>query len=244
MIVRTILNSTLILLASNLTLQGQPTYNNGHGQGYSMISTSTSTVLVYDGGFGQGYANAYNIDILQNNFNGGANDGYTAEYSEMDSPLYSGGTSDGHDEASPNPILMSFLGGADDGYTSEDVFEPFIWTGAIGTGWNVAGNWNRNIIPDILRPVIIPDGVPNWPMLNAGIFRVGSDTDQLAAFKCGNILIESNAQMVARVNSYIENYNQFSIEGLFTLRNPAFGSFSNFVNGNLIIETSGNLIFE
>ena len=47
------------------------------------------------------------------------------------------------------------------------ILGALVWTGAINTDWNVAGNWSCGILPDQTKPVQIPD-VANKPVLGTG----------------------------------------------------------------------------
>ena len=43
------------------------------------------------------------------------------------------------------------------------------WTGASSTDWATAGNWNINSIPISEAKIIIPSGVPNYPVLTSAV---------------------------------------------------------------------------
>lgn len=47
----------------------------------------------------------------------------------------------------------------------------FVWTGAISSSWNLAGNWSDNVVPNAASSVTIPDGATNQPA-TIGVTRV------------------------------------------------------------------------
>ena len=48
------------------------------------------------------------------------------------------------------------------------IIGTLVWTGAVSTDWNIAGNWSCGFLPDQTTPVQIPN-VANKPILSAGI---------------------------------------------------------------------------
>lgn len=44
-----------------------------------------------------------------------------------------------------------------------------VWTGAVSTDWNDAGNWNCGGVPTITSEVLIQAGKPNYPILNSNV---------------------------------------------------------------------------
>ncbi len=58
--------------------------------------------------------------------------------------------------------------------TSVVIVDYLIWTGAINSDWNVAGNWSCSVIPDLTRNVQVP-AVANQPVLNAGAAGMAKD---------------------------------------------------------------------
>jgi len=63
------------------------------------------------------------------------------------------------------------------GYSNEGVQQPFelfggityIWTGAISTDWNVAGNWSSDLVPTSTCNVTIPAAPSNQPILSTDV---------------------------------------------------------------------------
>ena len=39
------------------------------------------------------------------------------------------------------------------------------WTGAVSADWNVGGNWGLGLVPVAADSVLVPTGVPNYPVL-------------------------------------------------------------------------------
>ena len=52
--------------------------------------------------------------------------------------------------------------------TSVEISAANVWSGAVSTDWNVAGNWSCGGVPGASSSVTIPD-VPNKPVLGAGL---------------------------------------------------------------------------
>lgn len=44
-----------------------------------------------------------------------------------------------------------------------------VWTGAINSTWNTAGNWSTNTVPESSDDVIIPSGVLNYPIATGAV---------------------------------------------------------------------------
>ncbi len=44
-----------------------------------------------------------------------------------------------------------------------------LWTGAVDTDWNNAGNWNCGLIPTTTSEVVIPAGKPNYPVITLNV---------------------------------------------------------------------------
>ena len=63
------------------------------------------------------------------------------------------------------------------GYSNEGVQQPielfggitYIWTGAISTDWNVAGNWSSDLVPTSTCNVTIPSAPTNQPKLSIDV---------------------------------------------------------------------------
>lgn len=83
-----------------------------------------------------------------------------------------------------NHIIRFDFGGLDAGFTSVigdatgcDVIE---WDGSESTDWSNPANWTNNVVPDGNNEVIIPNGMPNYPVLDvdagAGNLTMGNTT--------------------------------------------------------------------
>ncbi len=60
------------------------------------------------------------------------------------------------------------------------------WTGAVGTAWDVAGNWLLNTVPQGYEDVIIPTGAPRYPVLTASTSVNNLELQQDATVSIGN----------------------------------------------------------
>lgn len=49
------------------------------------------------------------------------------------------------------------------------------WTGATSTDWNTTSNWDIGTVPVVANNILIPTGLVNYPLLNAGADGVGND---------------------------------------------------------------------
>lgn len=48
-----------------------------------------------------------------------------------------------------------------------------LWSGAISTSWNVAGNWLCGVAPDPGTDITVPSGVSRYPVLSSGTVDIG-----------------------------------------------------------------------
>jgi len=233
-------------MCSGMVAIAQPNYiyEGGNGGGYvSLIQFSTED-FTYSGGAGQGYTNSVVQTMQDYLYRGNIGDGYTVQKEEnFDRFIYTGSDDDGYTKVmaasnSPTPI---YNGGTNDGYVLAERCEDFIWTGAVGSGWLVSGNWNYNIIPDIKRRVIIPADVTTFPALNAGVFAIGENPNN-GGFECAAIWIQENAQLITRINNFIENYGEIRIDGTMRVRNSAVNALQNIESGIIQINPTGSLI--
>jgi len=199
---------------------------------------------IYEGGVGGG---SYAITLASSNayfYRGGDGDGFGGRSQVADVFLYTGGFGHGHESYHllSNEGYIS-EGGSSDGYAQKGLRTAFVWTGAIGTGWTVSGNWSYNIAPDINRPVIIPDGVPNYPYVNTGLFNIG-DSPNNGTYKCASLWIQENAFLQTRVNCRIENYGLIQIDGDMRVKKITADAFQNFAPGVVIVDQGGELIIK
>jgi len=230
----------LAFATSNMCAQPSGIYDGGDGQGYSKEEITTAIDHLYSGSDGEGYAYEFLLSNQDYINLGGIADGYSVSLdSSADDMFYLGGDDDGYasdKEITDNDYLH--LGGNDDGYVSILFRAPFIWTGSSGTGWNVATNWNYNIIPDISRAVIIPFDVPNYPYVNSGLMSIGLDPNQ-GDYLCASLWIQENALLVNRVNNRVENYGEVIIDGEMWVRKVTADAFINYPSGMVVVKGAG-----
>ena len=198
-------------------------FKGGQSDGFTISSKKVENQMVFEGGVGQGY--------------------FLAQASIQNTFIYKGGQNSGYfsDQWLSNRLAM-YRGGIDDGYASLIKLEDFVWTGSIGTGWLVAGNWNTNAIPNVTRNVIVPGDVSNFPHLNEGIFAIGENPNS-GAYACKTLWIQTGGLLLTRVNNFVENYGSILIDGTMEVKNPGFNAFRNDLNGQVIISQSGILKF-
>jgi len=223
-----IVKTTLVmfLLVGHTYAQNNAIFSGGNGDGFDQASIRQAlNNAIFSGGNGDGFDVASFRQALNNSiFAGGEGDGFgiVSIRQSVNNSIFAGGEGDGFDRVTLVGIV------------------PYVWTGAVGTGWLVAGNWSENVVPDINRPVIIPDGVPNWPFINSGLFAIG-DNPNNGSFQCASLWIQENALLVTRVNNKIENYALVTIDGEMSVRNPTADAFQNFADGSVIINDGGIL---
>jgi len=204
-------------------LRDQPTWEleeleeDGHD-----ISAFGSSTNIYIGSSGDGYA----FNKFSNSIN-----------------IYKGGSADGHATlVYVNNAISIFQGGSNDGYAKADKILSFVWTGNVGDGWNVTGNWMNGVVPNINSNVIIPPGALNFPAINAGVMSIGQDPNA-GNYLCRQINILSGAEMTFRLNAFLENYGDLDIRGTVFILNNDKGAVQNLNGGKINIRNGGRLEF-
>ena len=156
---------------------------------------------------------------------------------------FNGGSGDGYSSSSKSAQISISAGGYDDGYADAFFYTDFIWTGTVGTGWNVPSNWNNNVIPTIRSKVIIPSDVPNFPFVNAGLLSIGEIKNPSTYF-CRGVEIASGAEMTLRINATLENYSNLTIDGSLFILYSSNAAVKNLENGVIKIQEGGQMRFE
>lgn len=200
------------------------------------------TTAQFMGGFGDGYDLGIGLSTT-NIYSGGNKDGYALSEFNSSISIFSGGHHDGYSSYYYENSISIFNGGSHDGYASDEQLFYFIWTGTIGSGWNVGGNWSTGFIPDINARVIIPSAVPNFPAINSGTISIGDDPNA-AGFLCKQILIQSGAEMKLRINAFMENYGNIDISGSLIVLNTTANAVKNLSGGLISIRNGGELRFD
>lgn len=254
---------TFLCVAFSSTAQPAYIYEGGEGGGYSSISYNNINAYFFEGGNSDGFS-TMNLGLVNVYFyEGGDADGFSSmNSSTIDVYFYHGGSSDGFSSFTSGELNVYLLqGGNNGGYAENQVdysgttflegdigqgydlatkCEDFIWTGVLGTGWSVAGNWNYNTVPNGSRPVIIPAGAPNYPNVNAGILAIG-DNPNSGAFECKSIWIQDGGELITRINNFVENYGMILIDGSMLVKNSAPNAIQNLANGTIRISPTGIL---
>ncbi len=217
-------------------------YVGGNKDGYSMASFSNSTTI-YVGGEKDGYDGSATYVNTISIYRGGNKDGYARSDFNSSTNIYVGGRQDGYNVSAFNNSINIFSGGSRDGYSSLVLRKNFIWIGAIGEGWNVSGNWNDGITPNIHSNVIIPDGVPHFPKINAGVMNVGINLNG-GTYLCKSITIHDNAELTFRVNAFLENSGSIVIHGTVYGLNSDPLAIQNLPGGNISITSTGSMVIK
>jgi hypothetical protein len=79
----------------------------------------------------------------------------------------------------------------------------FVWTGAVSTAWNLAGNWSTSLIPTATDSVLIPAGPSNMPIVSAG-----SNAEK--------VVINSGASLSIAAGGTLNVYGDFVNTGIVT----------------------------
>lgn len=194
------------------------------------------------GGTTDGYASmTYNSPLFI--YTGGTTDGYALSSYSNPSSIFLGGSRDGSYTADYGNQKSIYKGGARDGYASDSKLLQFIWSGNIGSGWNVSGNWLNGIIPDINSRVVIPSGANHYPAINAGTMTIGQAPIP-GDFLCKQIEILDGAEMTFRINAFLENYGSMEILGNVYVLNTAIDAVKNLSGGLIYIRNGGQLSME
>jgi len=103
------------------------------------------------------------------------------------------------------------------------------WNGSVSSNWQTSGNWDGGSIPLASNDVTIPNGMPNYPVINNGIGTVAV---------CNDITIENSASVTIDPNGYMtvsgSITNNAGNSGL-VINSDATGT------GSLIHNTSGGV---
>ncbi|MCD4730274.1 MAG: hypothetical protein K8R74_06730 [Bacteroidales bacterium] len=97
-----------------------------------------------------------------------------------------------------------------DNFEIYEVAIPGLWTGAVSTSWNTAGNWDDLTVPTSTVSVTIPSGTPYSPYIGSGVVA-----------SCNNLTINSGATLthsgLLLNNSHLNVYGNFNSDyGTFT----------------------------
>jgi len=224
-----------ITLAAVSIAQPPESYYGGPGDGFHFMAYLSDS-SIYNSGPSDGFAFG---DFLPGNtiFEGGNSDGFANNIYINPSSIYISPSSDGFSAISYNNTNLLARGGDGDGFNVGNFLYYHDWTGIIGTGWLVAGNWKNNIVPNDSIRARIPAGVPNFPFINAGIFAIGSSTGN---FLCRDLLIEPDAQLTTRINAITEIYSKVEIKGLMTVKNQTPNTFTT-IGGTVVVYPGGEL---
>lgn len=228
---------SLPMLTMNISSMAQPpqAYYGGPVDGFASLTWYSSN-SIFQSGPGDGSVMAF---LFQENsiFEGGQGDGFNADVFMNPSSIFASAAYDGFSASSFMNSNQVMQGGASDGFAAENFLYYHNWTGLIGTGWNVAGNWENNIVPDDSIRARIPPGVPNFPFVNLGVFTIGSATGD---YLCRELLVEPGATMTTRINTVTEIYSRVEIKGLMVVKNQSPNTFK-VLGGTVLLHPGGEL---
>lgn len=94
----------------------------------------------------------------------------------------------------------------------------FYWTGNVNTDWQNTGNWSTSTIPTSSDNAIIPDGCPNYPVIDDGTTTA----------VCNNLTIEANSSVTIDTNGQMTVFgtvtNNRGVDGLIIKSGAGDGS--------------------
>ena len=225
--------SILILLIPIASI-GQ-LYSGGIGDGYAEVTFSQTESFTRGGPY-----DGYGVSLyknLESFFYGSEGDGYDQALYRTQESFFNGSEGDGYDVSFYHNNHSFFIGGTADGYVSDELLYYLKWTGAVGSGWNVASNWKGNKIPNDSTRVLIPASPVIMPAINAGTFLIGPEPG--GNYKCKSLWIQAGADLLTRVNCFVINRSEIIIDGVFRFRNPATNAILN--EGKIVIKSGGIL---
>lgn len=194
---------------------------------------------LFQGSNGDGFA----VDIWEGPglfYRGQAGDGFARAMLQAPGLFYRGHSGDGYAGSEFSNPQTLYAGASSDGFSRGQYLYYHVWTGLVGTGWLIAGNWTDNIIPTEDLRVRIPATAPNMPAINAGFFKIGTEAG--ADYTCKALWIESGADLLGRINAFIENHSLITIDGTLRWKNQATNSFINAPGAEIIVTTGGILM--
>ena len=200
----------------------------------------------FKGGISDGFTLAHFNSPSIGHYQGGHDDGFSfSDYNSSSVKFFNGGKSDGYTTAT---ILVGdnfqYHGQYSDGFGIQNLYQVYVWTGNVGSGWNINGNWNTGQIPSMRHTVVIPSTASTWPGINAGTFVIKKDPTDIGSYFCNELHIEPGAQLLTRINCFVRNYGSINIEGLMRVKNIASDAFKNMQGGQIEIINGGILRFE
>ncbi len=84
------------------------------------------------------------------------------------------------------------------------------WTGNINTDWNNAGNWCGASIPSFADNVVIPTGVPNYPVISAG---VNASVNSITINSSASLTLTGSGNLTLSNNGAFTNNGTFTATG-------------------------------
>jgi hypothetical protein len=206
----------------------------GSGDGWGKNTTGTSTM---------NDQTLYSIS--------GSGDGWYYGTSGMTTPniqeLYCySGTGDGHNgSAFYGTFQTGFiycLGGAGDGFRNDTSSMHYlgygIWTGGASDRWTMATNWKYNTLPDSSTLVLIPGGVPFYPLLNQSL----SVSSPAGNYKCKRLDIMSGGQLTAKKNVIVNG--TLNVKGILNFMSDPGNTIVILQSGTLKVQSGGQVNIE
>ena len=204
----------------------------------ALASCNPSALAQFTGGNADGYSQG-EFEPSGSIFNGGYQDGFGQSYYNSSGTLYRGKYHDGFEVSTFNSPGSIHRGDTTDGYASALFLYYHKWTGNVGTGWLVAGNWEGNVVPTEDIRVRIPGDAAHMPGVNAGTFKIGTDSG--ADYTCKALWVGEGANLLCRINTFIENHSYVRVDGVFRWRNEDQDSFVNMPGAVIEIGDGGVL---
>jgi len=138
------------------------------------------------------------------------------------------------------------------------------WSGAVSTDWSVGGNWVGGLVPAAADSVIVPTGVPNFPVLTAPVtvsnvtvadgatlnlaaFALTSTGDVATGSTLGSGILASGAGQLNLTGTGKVMHGRFPrslVTGTYSLDGDYHGVAPEAVDNGKVTSTSFNLMIE
>lgn len=73
----------------------------------------------------------------------------------------------------------------------------FVWTGAVGSDWSVAGNWSGGVVPTAVDSALVPGGTANSPVLSAASSVGRIQVDSAATLSVGTFSLTVGTDVIS-----------------------------------------------